>query len=247
MQRTLIAVIVSVVIVSGIIGISAAPPPNAQEKIVTHVTNDNAVRALQVFDISQVEKGSQVTSANDVFSLSTNIGDECVLILNESHLNKDEISDHFICQVDNIIPLETKGFHALQTKLNDEDFNIEIKSINSGIIINIPSNDITLDISYLTPTYFALIENGIVKNVIVGEQSFIDTLDGEWIETKHNDNVKGKYAGVGDTFDPINNKFISPQPYPSWSLVNYTWQPPTPYPNDGLRYSWNESLMEWVE
>lgn len=237
----LIVVILSVVIVGGVVGISAAPPPNAQEKIVTHVTNDNTVRALQVFDISLVEKGSQITSTSAIFTLSSNVGDDCVLMLNEPHLNKDEISDPFVCQIENAIPLKINGVHTLQTKLNSENFNIEVKSINDGII-DIPSNSITLDIAYLTPTYFALVENGIVTSVIVSDQNFIDTLDGEWVG--YDNNVK---AWIGSTWDVINQKFIPVQPYPSWTLNGVQWESPIPYPIDGLPYTWNEFTTSWVE
>ncbi len=237
----LIAVIVSVVVISGIIGISAAPPPNAQEKISTHVTNDNAKRALQVFDISEIQKGSQITSVNAIFNLISNVGDDCILILNEPHLNKDEISDPFVCSLNNTIPLKIIGVHTLQTKLNAESFNIEIKSITSGLILSVPSRSITIDTTYLTPTNFAKIENGIVTNIIVADQSFVDTLRGTWID------VTVKSVGIGYTFDPINNKFISPQPYPSWILVNDVWKSPVSKPTSDLFYNWNESSLTWDE
>lgn len=235
MNGVLIAVILSIVIVGGTIGISAAPPPNAQEKIVSHVTNDNAKRALQTFDISHVEKGSQITSTNAVFDLSDNIGDECVLVLNEPHLNKDEISDHFVCGTNNIIPLKTNGNHALQSMLNSEQFSIEVKSINSGNVI-VVSNAITLDISYLTPTTFAQIENGIVTNVIIADQSFVDSQPGTWVK------VQG--VGVGYSYDSVNGIFIPPQPFPSWTLVDGNWQPPVPFPLEP-GYNWNEADQTW--
>ena len=237
MQRTLIAVIVSIIVVGGIVGISAAPPPNAQEKIAQHVTNDNAVRALQVFDISQVEKGSQITSTNAGFTLSDNIGDDCVLILNEPHLNKNEISDPFVCSINNTVPLKTIGLHALQTKLNSEKFNIEIKLIDTNKIINIPSSDITLEISYLTPTYFAQVENGIVTSVIVADQNFVDNLTGVWI------NSEGK-VGVGYSYDGVT--FTPQQPFPSWVLNSNVWEAPTPLPSNGKIYFWNEDTTRWV-
>lgn len=34
--------------------------------------------------------------------------------------------------------------------------------------------------------HFAKVENGIVTNVIVAEQEFVDTLDGTWIQTSYN-------------------------------------------------------------
>lgn len=38
-------------------------------------------------------------------------------------------------------------------------------------------------------------------------------------------------------------------PYPSWvgNEEEMTWEPPTPYPNDGKGYYWNEDQIAWVE
>jgi hypothetical protein len=39
------------------------------------------------------------------------------------------------------------------------------------------------------------------------------------------------YAGIGYTYDAVNDVFIAPQPYGSWTLdENFDWQPPTPMP-----------------
>ena len=54
------------------------------------------------------------------------------------------------------------------------------------------------------------------------------------------------YAGIGYSWDGTG--FASPQPYPSWSLdENYVWQPPTPMPDDGPLYEWDEATTSWVE
>jgi hypothetical protein len=39
------------------------------------------------------------------------------------------------------------------------------------------------------------------------------------------------------------------KPYPSWigNVETMTWQPPTPYPDDGKSYYWNEEQVAWVE
>ena len=57
------------------------------------------------------------------------------------------------------------------------------------------------------------------------------------------------YAGVGFTYDPSNDVFYAPQPYPSWSLNQSTWlwESPTPYPTDGKMYRWDEPTISWVE
>ena len=57
------------------------------------------------------------------------------------------------------------------------------------------------------------------------------------------------YAGIGYTYDAVRDAFIPPQPYPSWTLDDYTclWQPPTPFPDDGNLYTWDEDTLTWVE
>lgn len=34
-------------------------------------------------------------------------------------------------------------------------------------------------------------------------------LGGNWIQTSYNSNFRGKYAGVGDIYDPVNDIFVS--------------------------------------
>ena len=54
------------------------------------------------------------------------------------------------------------------------------------------------------------------------------------------------YAAPGNLWDGTG--FSEPQPYGSWSLnENYIWQPPTPRPDDGKRYNWDEATTSWVE
>jgi len=59
-------------------------------------------------------------------------------------------------------------------------------------------------------TYFAqLDENNIVTQVIVADQSFVDSIGGTWVETFMDSDKK--YAGIGDTYDATLNAFISPK------------------------------------
>ena len=64
--------------------------------------------------------------------------------------------------------------------------------------------------------------------------------------TSYNNNFRGRYAGIGYTYDPVADVFITPQPYPSWTLdENYDWQPPTPKPEGN--YAWFEPNQQWIE
>jgi hypothetical protein len=37
---------------------------------------------------------------------------------------------------------------------------------------------------------------------------------GTWIQTSYNNNIRGKYAGIGDIYDPINDVFTTPEEEP---------------------------------
>jgi hypothetical protein len=107
--------------------------------------------------------------------------------------------------------------------------------------------------------YAFLDENNIVTEVIVGidETELIEELDPEtWYgnfrgqvckRTSYNGNIRKNYAGIGFTYDFDRDAFIPIKPYASWMLNEdtCTWLPPTPYPNDGLIYFWNESEVAW--
>jgi hypothetical protein len=61
--------------------------------------------------------------------------------------------------------------------------------------------------------------------------------------------LRKNYAGIGYTYDYVRDAFIPPQPFPSWVLNEQTclWEPPTPMPNDGKMYIWDENTQSWVE
>lgn len=37
-------------------------------------------------------------------------------------------------------------------------------------------------------------------------------LGGKWVQTSYNANIRGKFAGIGDIYDPKEDIFISPEP-----------------------------------
>ena len=57
------------------------------------------------------------------------------------------------------------------------------------------------------------------------------------------------YAGIGYTYDAERDAFIPPQPFASWTLNEDTclWGAPTPYPDDGKPYYWDEATLAWAE
>ena len=101
-------------------------------------------------------------------------------------------------------------------------------------------------------SHFAKLDNNnIVTQVIVAEQDFINSgAVGDsfrWVQTSYNNNFRKNYAGVGYTYDRVRDAFIPPKPYPSWVLNEDTclWDAPTPMPDDGQMYTWNEDTQAW--
>ena len=116
-------------------------------------------------------------------------------------------------------------------------------------------------------SHFAQVIDGIVQQVIVAEQDFIDTLENpqQWIQTSYNTKkgvhygqdgnpdggmaLRWNFAAIGDVYDSENDVFYPPKPYPSWSLNRETWgwNAPTRKPNDAqnIKYVWNETNLNW--
>jgi hypothetical protein len=61
--------------------------------------------------------------------------------------------------------------------------------------------------------------------------------------------LRGNYAGVGYAYDRVNDVFIPHCDFASWTLntATWSWEPPTPYPDDGKIYRWDEPSTSWVE
>ena len=45
-----------------------------------------------------------------------------------------------------------------------------------------------------------------------GYQFLIDTFGGTWVKTSYNAKIRYNFAGVGYTYDPIDDAFIPPMP-----------------------------------
>ena len=93
-------------------------------------------------------------------------------------------------------------------------------------------------------SHFAQVENGIVTQVIIAEQDFIDTISGTWVQTSYKTRggihyapdsdtpdgevaLRANYAGIGYTYDATNDVFYAPQPDPTWTISapDWIWKP----------------------
>ena len=82
-----------------------------------------------------------------------------------------------------------------------------------------------------------------------GYDWFVENLGGTWVQTSYNATIRKNYAGIGYRYDEDLDAFIPPQPFPSWTLNEVTarWMSPTPYPQDGRAYEWDEETLTWKE
>lgn len=62
-------------------------------------------------------------------------------------------------------------------------------------------------------------ENNVVVRVLVGDNnepdeglSFMQSLGGTWVKTSYNGTIRYNFAGIGYTYDPIDDAFITPMP-----------------------------------
>ena len=91
--------------------------------------------------------------------------------------------------------------------------------------------------------YFAKIVDGIVEDVIVTESSFINTLEGTWIETSKVGSFRKQYAGIGNLYSSVGDVFYNSKPANSWTLDS----------DYDKSYNWDEDLYQsdntkgWVE
>ena len=122
--------------------------------------------------------------------------------------------------------------------------------------------------------HFAKVEDGIVTQVIVADQDFIDNhCTGTWGQTSYNTRLgvhyqpnsntpsedqslalRGNFAGEGYIYDASNDVFYLPRPsdengeFASWTLntTKWDWEPPIPFPEyeEDQNFRWSESLYQ---
>jgi hypothetical protein len=77
--------------------------------------------------------------------------------------------------------------------------------------------------------------------------------DNKWVESSSTGDFRGRSATIGSSYDSINNVFIRPKPYTSWTLNNnFDWQAPVAFPtieiinNQALEVNWDEDNQKWI-
>jgi hypothetical protein len=93
-----------------------------------------------------------------------------------------------------------------------------------------------------------ILDDSGVESEDIGKQFCENLLGGVWVQTSYNSNFRKRYAIIGGTYDAINDVFVSPKPFDSWTLNSeFDWTAPVPVPDDGKEYYWDEPSLQWVE
>lgn len=63
------------------------------------------------------------------------------------------------------------------------------------------------------------------EDEVLGATFLADLLGGEWVRTSYSGSIRGRYAGIGYTYDRVRDEFVPP----GWTLVDGVWTaPPVP-------------------
>lgn len=86
-------------------------------------------------------------------------------------------------------------------------------------------------------TYAVINNENVVTNIVVADTP----LEASWI--------KSLAASIGDIYDPTDGTFKPRRPFESWEFneETWSWEAPTPMPEDDAYYFWNEENLAWEQ
>lgn len=106
-------------------------------------------------------------------------------------------------------------------------------------------NNVVLEVQVVFDSDISNEEDRDAKGV-----EFLTQLSGghaNWKQTSPTGSIRKNYAVVGGTYDPVNDVFIPPKPFPSMILdETFNWVHSVLPPRDNKIYEWNEATLSWV-
>jgi hypothetical protein len=130
----------------------------------------------------------------------------------------------------------------------------EIRSSDNVVlrVVVVNDSDVTANGGAYSAGAEAWVASNIVNDPIILEDNGGSYPETYWKETSVTAEARYNYAGPGSTWDEANQAFISPQPFPSFTLdSNFVWTPPVAEPTteqiDGINImlSWDEANQKW--
>ena len=98
-----------------------------------------------------------------------------------------------------------------------------------------------------------LLDENNVEQESLGIDFITNTLNitGTWKQTSYNNNIRQRYASIGDTYNADIDAFVCPKPFASWTMnsENGEWEPPIERPPDTETHYhlWDEENQQWVQ
>ena len=113
-------------------------------------------------------------------------------------------------------------------KLGNNNIVLSVESVNNNVIMKNGKEDEATGVKFLQMLHGS---NDVYK------------------QTSYSGSFRKQFAGIGYTYDSDKDKFIKPQPFPSWTLNNNDdWEAPVDYPSDASEekfYYWDENNQNW--
>ena len=136
-------------------------------------------------------------------------------------------------------------------KLNENNVVIGVHSVSNFVFETDGIDDEQNGIDYLTSIY----NHPHWKQTSYNTRGGIHYINGD-SSSDQSKAFRKNYAGVNYVYDERRDAFIPPNPYPSWTLDEFSclWQPPIANPNKDFIpieyknyniYKWNEDVMDW--
>lgn len=71
--------------------------------------------------------------------------------------------------------------------------------------------------------------------------------DGNTPSNDQSKSFRKNFGQIGYFYDENRDAFIPPKRFPSFIFNEFSciFEPPIPYPNDGMSYMWDEELLNW--
>lgn len=225
-----------------------------EDVIVSDQTNEKTLSLdivtvdanLKEFDLSAIDDSSKINMMNMTLTINNDISDICVLKVEDELLNDYAISNEFPCFGIIDAELNSYGVDAVKNNLLTDSIKFIVKNSNDDVIDFVISD---VNILHEERKFFALVDGGVVTNVIVADNDFMSSQKGVWIETKYDSSNRGNFAGIGSIYDDVNDVFYPQKPFNSWVLnsTDWQWYAPVDYPNNGSEYYWSEQDLLWLE
>ncbi len=102
----------------------------------------------------------------------------------------------------------------------------------------------------------AVVENAVIRNISGDEQEslgqdFLRKIKNEpnavWLQCSYNQKIRNVFPSPQWDYNPSEDKFYPPSPYPSWVWNEEikSWLSPIGEPTDESKTTWNEDNGEW--